>query len=126
MYKQLKQHERYIKSCLRSFSSLNVGEREHLRAYHQSRVHDFQHERLIHLLVTFFFGWLILFATASFFAIVSNFNIPLLSLASLILIIILLITEVFYVIYYFRLENGVQRLYPLTKRLNQSPDHHNK
>lgn len=68
---------------------------------HLTKIQFFQHERLIHLLVTLFFG---LFALLSFlFGLVH----PLLLVLPCLLIILL----IFYVFHYFFLENTVQYLY---------------
>lgn len=71
------------------------------------KISDFQHERLIHLLVTLFYACFTLF-----FLIMSKdsvlFNIPF-----LILIIFLL----FYIKHYFFLENAVQYIYKLYDKI---------
>ena len=59
-----KQLENYYKTMKRRIKSTQ-GPAD-LRAYHYQRVAEFQHERLIHLLVTFFFGGLLLLAYAGF------------------------------------------------------------
>lgn len=69
----------------------------------------FQHERLIHLLVTIFVGLLLLGCLL--------FTIFLPNLGTLILGTIFFILEVPYIFHYFRLENGVQYLYQLYDRL---------
>ena len=61
----------------------------------------FEHERLIHLLVTLFYV-IFLFIALYFSLIIPSF---------LIIFFLLLVILLFYVIHYFRLENGVQYLY---------------
>ena len=68
---------------------------------HLIKISFFQHERLIHLLVTLFYALLFLIFTALGFVHYTFFFI------ALILIVFLL----FYIVHYFRLENGVQYLY---------------
>lgn len=68
---------------------------------HLIKINFFQHERLIHLLVTLFYGVLFLIFTGLGFIHYMFFPI------ALIMIIFLL----FYVVHYFRLENGVQYMY---------------
>ena len=68
---------------------------------HLTKIKFFQHERLIHLLVTLFYA---LFLLVSIFL---TKYIPLFA----IVIIIFLIFLVFYVRHYFFLENSVQYLY---------------
>ena len=68
---------------------------------HLIKISFFQHERLIHLLVTIFYGLLfIIFMTLGF-----------LSYLFFIIAAILLVFLLLYIVHYFRLENGVQYLY---------------
>ena len=69
---------------------------------HLIKIGFFQHERLIHLLVTLSYViFMILFFILSF----------LVHISFIIIFFITLIFLLFYVIHYFRLENGVQYLY---------------
>ena len=68
---------------------------------HLIKIGFFQHERLIHLLVTLFYA--VLFVLFIGLGLVH----PLFDIVALILMVFLL----FYVVHYFRLENGVQYLY---------------
>jgi hypothetical protein len=89
--------------------------------YHVTRVHDFQHERLIHLLVTFFFAGLLLLSAAGglvALTLATDPSGPALNILSWSLCVILFFTEAFYIRHYFKLENGTQKLYKLTDRLN--------
>lgn len=74
---------------------------EELIKVHLQKIKFFQHERLIHLLVTLFY--------AIFMMIFLAFS--LIHYIFIIVFFILIIFLVFYVIHYFRLENGVQYLY---------------
>lgn len=100
-------------------SKIARSKAEELYYYHVDRVRDFQHERLIHLLVTFFFSLLLILAIIGLLWTGSasiNSGIVLTYLfagAGL----ILFITVLLYVRHYYQLENGVQKLYPLTERL---------
>ena len=74
---------------------------------HLIKINFFQHERLIHLLVTLFYALLFLVflymcSIHYIFAVIA---------------IILLIFLIFYIIHYFRLENGVQYLYKQYDRM---------
>lgn len=125
MNKQLKRHYRTTEAALIELeanqepSAAFHKQVESLYSYHLARVHDFQHERLIHLLVTLFFGILVIAAlTGLFVTLTSPFsNSKQLSNLMALLVLILLVTELFYVRHYFQLENGVQQLYTLTERL---------
>ncbi len=68
---------------------------------HLIKISFFQHERLIHLLVTLFYV-LFMFLSLYFATIIPNF---------IIIFFLLLVILLFYVVHYFRLENGVQYLY---------------
>lgn len=70
---------------------------------HLEQIAFFQHERLIHLLVTILFAIL---TFAAFFVTLLNF-----SYGSLALMCALLILLVPYVMHYYTLENGVQKMY---------------
>lgn len=78
---------------------------------HERKLRYFQHERLIHLLVmlTTSLGTLV-----SFFCTLS-LHIPVL----FILTFVLLILSIAYVIHYFQLENGVQRLYAVSDQIEE-------
>ena len=68
---------------------------------HLIKIRFFQHERLIHLLVTLFYALLfIIFMSLGF-----------ISYLFFIISAILLVFLLFYIVHYFRLENGVQYLY---------------
>ncbi len=83
---------------------------DQLISQHRDKLHEFQHERLIHLLVTFFFaGLLLFFCTTSVLLGQLPQGLALAALSSLITLI-LLIVDLFYVYHYYQLENGVQRL----------------
>lgn len=68
---------------------------------HLIKISFFQHERLIHLIVTIFYALLFLIFMALCF----------IHYIFIILTIILLIFLICYIIHYFHLENGVQYLY---------------
>ena len=68
---------------------------------HLIKINFFQHERLIHLLVTLFYAFI------SIIFIVLGFSYYIFFAISAILLIFLM----FYVVHYFRLENGVQYMY---------------
>ena len=70
---------------------------------HLIKISFFQHERLIHLIVTIFYAVLFLIFL----------SLGILNYLFLIIAFILLIFLLFYIVHYFRLENGVQYLYVL-------------
>jgi hypothetical protein len=82
-----------------------------LQQLHRVRIGFFQHERLIHLLVTLFFGLIFfMLVLGNLFAV--NQGLTLLSM-------IFLVMLVFYIRHYFCLENGVQKLYKLDEEIEK-------
>ena len=104
MYKYMLSHESYLKDHLQGKNNL-----AELYEYHKLQIQWMQHERLIHLLVTLF--------TASMTLIFAVLSIVLQNLLMLLLFIITTVLLLFYVVHYYRLENGVQRWYTLSKEL---------
>ena len=74
---------------------------------HRATIKFLQHERLIHLLVTLAFG--IKFVIAISFTLVTK------SMILVIVDILLLSLLIPYIFHYFKLENGVQKLYWIDK-----------
>ncbi len=68
---------------------------------HLIKIQFFQHERLIHLLVTLFYA----------FIFIVFLGLCAIHYIFFIVVFMLLIFLIFYIIHYFRLENGVQYLY---------------
>lgn len=69
----------------------------------------FQHERLIHLLVTILYA-LLVFASFSLFLITGFFPV-------IVLFVVFVSLLIPYIIHYYHLENGVQKLYGLYDNL---------
>ncbi|HEY8886141.1 MAG TPA: hypothetical protein VIM31_01425 [Candidatus Microsaccharimonas sp.] len=113
--------KRTIESLEDSKDKTARSKAEELYYYHVERVRDFQHERLVHLLVTFFFSGLLIMAIIGLLWVAS------IDVTSGVLLtylfagagLILFITVLFYVRHYYQLENGVQKLYPLSERLRE-------
>lgn len=132
MDKNIKIHNQYVNGEITKFEGeikdiKNRDEKEYLNKkindlhkYHIETVRNFQHERSIHLMVTFFFAGLLLLSVVILFLLTLS---PIASdqaqLGILIAIVslILFITELFYIKYYYALENGIQKLYVLSKKL---------
>ena len=76
----------------------------------KTKISFFQHERLIHLIVTLFFAlFSIIFTCICFY----TKNILL-----YVITIVLYIIDIFYIVHYYVLENGVQKLYKIFDKLN--------
>lgn len=135
MDKKLRKHERLMQAEIEKFNNqlLNTKDQDKtkkihkdikdLYRYHCEIVHNFQHERLIHLIVTIFFAALLFLAIIAFLSFSSMppsyGDINLLSILSATVVLILFVTELFYVRHYYQLENGTQRLYEFTKKLHE-------
>ena len=85
----------------------NTKDLNKLKEEHLIKIGFYQHERLIHLLVTLFYG-LFMFIT-----IILSFYNPL----ALIIVLIFMIFLIFYVRHYFYLENHVQYMYKQYDRI---------
>lgn len=115
MDKQITEHYQIvIKRLETAKSQTDLAE---LARYHRTRVQEFQHERLIHLLVTFFFAGLFLASLAAFLA-TAVMGLAMNCLLGL-LALILFVLELAYIRHYYQLENGVQRLYELTVAIEE-------
>lgn len=106
MINEMKEHQRLIEARMSVTTLDNLAT---LVVYHRERMRDFQHERLIHLLVMSLVTLLTVFI---YYAGVVTDN-SLFFLLEVVLIPLLFA----YIIHYRRLENGVQNLYSLTKKL---------
>jgi uncharacterized membrane protein len=88
---------------------------------HLEKIREFQHERLVHLLVTLFFG-AVMFGAFAWRASIqdffdgSGFGI-FANVATGFLCVALVITMLLYVRHYYKLENGIQKLYEYTEKI---------
>lgn len=115
MDKQITEHYQIvIKRLETAKSQTDLAE---LARYHRTRVQEFQHERLVHLLVTFFFAGLFLASLAAFL-VTAAMGLAMNCLLGL-LALILFVLELAYIRHYYQLENGVQRLYELTVAIEE-------
>lgn len=112
MYTYLKKHVAFMIEALKD-PSANLN---WLSTYHQTQILFIQHERLIHLLITLFFAFLFLCSCIATFCA----PMPLLFLLDL----ILLITLLFYIRHYYRLENGLERWYKIYTELENLKSPH--
>ena len=98
MRNMLKEYVEYVDKMIDNGSKKEL---EALKANHLQKISFFQHERLIHLLVTLAYAiFLTIFIGLSY-----------LNPLFILIVLILLIFLIFYVRHYFFLENNVQYLY---------------
>ena len=114
MWKYLSNHEKYILKKIVKFEkqkSPDIKEVTYLKSLHEKRIRFIQHERFIHLIVTLFIA-LYLLLTLGFSMIIKTW-------IGLSLSLLLLSLTFAYIIHYFRLENGIQRWYLISDRLDK-------
>lgn len=109
MKKYLKTHTELIKKLL--LEEKESCDWKGLIEYNKTRISFMQHERLIHLLVTLFFALFL------FISIGLALSYPRLEFA--ILTALFFIMTAAYIVHYFTLENGVQKLYRLHDEIEQ-------
>ena len=114
MKKRILTYRKYIDSLL---ASDKQSDWKYIKQEHITQVAFFQHERLVHLIVTVTFAVLELLTVCAYVivgALDSTLSFPLLILA--LLIIVLLIP---YIKHYYLLENEVQKMYVQYDRVAQ-------
>ena len=107
MIDYMKRHECYVRGMLEK--KLSRAAWQDLLAYHDQQIRWMQHERLVHLIVMLFIclftllalGFVILAPTLPFF----------------ILLGLLIVLSAAYIVHYYRLENGVQKWYELSREI---------
>ena len=119
MEDKIREYEKFIKE--KTDGHIGPIERVKLAEYHKEMVEDFQRERLIHLLVTFFFGFLTIVALTALGVSFGLYGFILEMIPLYVLAGILTILEFFYVKHYYFLENHIQGLYKYTKKLRLGP-----
>lgn len=120
MEKRIKAYEKFMKKA--SGQDLSEAERTRLVAYHHEMMESFQHERLCHLLVMFFFllvtlGFVLGVAWNMAFVGVYAEMVP-----CYILVVLLVILTGCYVKHYYFLENHIQGLYEYTAKISGVKD----
>ena len=89
--------------------------------YHKTMTQQFQHERLIHLIVTFFFALFMIIFFILFLALMlmlpNDIYSGIMKGCTGVVTLIFLVTVIFYVRHYYQLENGTQVLEDITRKL---------
>ncbi|MBR6964986.1 hypothetical protein IKH83_01585 [Candidatus Saccharibacteria bacterium] len=115
MEKELKKYEKFIEKAVREKHS--PLEWSKLAEIHQETVANFQHERLIHLIITLFFAMLSLVAISISAWVFTTIAFSFCLLPIYLVALILVILTGFYVKHYYFLENHIQKLYKYTEKL---------
>jgi len=112
--------EKKLKDYIKEASVLVEHPTKDALEYHRTMVAQFQHERLVHLVVTMFFA---LFTVLFFgiFILIALFAPrgawgTTMTYGSEIICAILVTVLIFYIRHYYLLENGVQKLEEITKQ----------
>ena len=106
--------EKRLKACLARLEQLDIlqlspGKKETLQQELLTQIQFFQHERLVHLIVT------VTFAILEMLAVLIALLFP--GIASLLLVFIVLVLLIPYIRHYYILENEVQKMYGQYDRL---------
>ena len=123
MDRKLRGHHEYVTREIGRLEKKFCGERAAaLLAYHQDMVKNFQHERLIHLVVTLFFAAMMFGAIGVFSWVTEAVEVGGWAGGMIVggtgfLAVAVLVTTLFYVRHYYKLENGCEKLYALTEEL---------
>lgn len=107
MWKTLKGFIEYMEE--QTSKELTDEEKEKLNTELQIKIGYFQHERLIHLIVTVLFSLCTIISIMGFIAF-QSIGVALLFIALMCLLVP-------YIVHYFHLENGVQKLYTYYEKL---------
>ena len=115
MEKKILAYEKFIEREAKR--KLNASERRELAELHAETVANFQHERLIHLIITLFFAGLSMIVVFAMVWCVINYGWLIEASPLYLLAAILVVLTGFYVRHYYFLENHVQGLYKYTEKL---------
>jgi len=112
MRKRILEYRKYIDELLKKLESGEAeGDIAHIKAEHLVQISFFQHERLIHLIVTVFF------AVLEFMAFLFVLLTP--NIGTILLVFAVLLLLVPYIRHYYLLENEVQKMYVQYDRLEK-------
>lgn len=117
MEKRIKEYEDFIKKRMKNPS-------KELVAYHREMLQNFQHERLVHLLIMIFFVALTLAITSVCMTTMCIVQMKywLEFLPLMIATVIMWVLSICYVKHYYFLENHVQALYDVSRKLYEELD----
>ena len=116
MRKRILEYRKYMDELLKRLESGETGEDiAHIKAEHLVQLGFFQHERLIHLIVT------VLFAVLEFMAFLFTLIAP--GIGTILLVFVVLVLLIPYIRHYYLLENEVQKMYVQYDRLEKLLKH---
>lgn len=115
MEEKIREYEEYIEK--RTSGKLGPIEKMKLAEYHREMVENFQHERMVHLIIMLFFVLVSLGLVGGFIILSYIFGFLVELIPFYLLTAIVVILTIFYVKHYYFLENHVQGLYKYTGKL---------
>lgn len=116
MRKRILEYRKYMDELLKRLEAGETGEDiAHIKAEHLVQLGFFQHERLIHLIVT------VLFAVLEFMAFLFILIAP--GIDTILLVFAVLVLLIPYIRHYYLLENEVQKMYVQYDRLEKLLKH---
>lgn len=115
MEKKIRAYEKYIAE--KDIAKMDASEKLALTRYHSQMVTLFQHERLVHLLVTLFFAFLAVVFVVATGWLIYMLGVMMEMLPLYFITLILVVLTICYVKHYYFLENHVQGLYKYTEKL---------
>ena len=115
MTKYIKAYLAYIEGFINErLESASDEVIDHVLSEFDMKIAEFQHERLIHLIITLFFGLFTLMQFAMIFFIQDNYYI---FWAVLLMAFIFFVLLFAYICHYYFLENSVQKMYKLRDQI---------
>lgn len=117
MEDKIKEYEKYIKEKVKK--GMGPVERLKVAEYHREMVENFQHERLVHLIIMLFFVGVSLGLLTVFAILVYNVGLLVELTPFYLLCLIVVILTACYIRHYYFLENHIQGLYKYTKQLRK-------
>lgn len=117
--KEIENFEQVLLQTEKAVDCKKVDSFFELQKNHDRNIINYQHERLIHLLVTFCFTFLMIVSFIGVLACVFITELQVLSNLMLILCSIITVTNLFYIKHYYFLENSTQKLYSYSYKIYQ-------
>lgn len=114
MEQKIREYEEFIEA--KANGKLGSIERGKLIKYHQEMVSNFQHERLVHLLIMLFFVSVSLGLLVGVGWLAYNWGVMAELIPFYLLTLVVVVLTIYYVKHYYFLENRIQRLYEYTKK----------
>lgn len=113
--------EKKLKNYIDFIKKASTHPTPELKKHHAQMLKIFQHERLIHLIITMFFALFLIiffiFTITLFLTLPTSPWSSVLAYSAATITLIFLVVTLFYIRHYYQLENGVQKLEEFTAKL---------